>query len=54
MEECYVNTGKLLIAGNGDSAVDLEHIAGALMKKFKTLRPVIPEFADKLKSIDPV
>lgn len=54
MEECYLNDGKLLIAGNGGSAADSEHIAGELMKKFKTPRPVTPEFAEKLKAIDPV
>ena len=54
MEECYVNDGKLLIAGNGGSAADSEHIAGELMKRFKTSRPVTPEFAEKLKFIDPV
>lgn len=54
MEECYVNDGKLLIAGNGGSAADSEHIAGELMKSFKTPRPVTLEFAEKLKSIDPV
>lgn len=54
MEECYEHDGKLLIAGNGGSAADSEHIAGELMKRFKTPRPVIPEFARKLKTIDPV
>lgn len=54
MEECYVNDGKLLIAGNGGSAADSEHIAGELMKGFKTTRPVTSEFVEKLKSIDPV
>ena len=54
MEECYENGGKLLIAGNGGSAADSEHIAGELMKRFKIQRPVAPEFADKLKEIDPV
>lgn len=54
LEECYVNDGKLLIAGNGGSAADSEHIAGELMKRFKTPRPVTAEFAEKLKSIDPV
>ena len=34
-ENCYVNGGKLLIAGNGGSAADAEHIAGELMKRFK-------------------
>lgn len=54
MEECYCNDGKLLIAGNGGSAADSEHIAGELMKRFKTPRPVSNEFAEKLKTIDSV
>lgn len=53
MEECYRNGGKLLIAGNGGSAADSEHIAGELMKRFKRPRPVKPEFAEKLRAIDP-
>ena len=54
MEEAYCSDHKLLIAGNGGSAADSEHIAGELMKRFKTPRPVPEEFAEKLKSIDPV
>lgn len=54
MEECYEHDGKLMIAGNGGSASDSEHIAGELMKRFKTPRPVTDEFAEKLKAIDPV
>lgn len=54
MEKCYKNDGRLLIAGNGGSAADSEHIAGELMKYFKTPRPVTSEFAAKLKAIDPV
>ena len=54
MEEAYVNDHKLLIAGNGGSAADSEHIAGELMKRFKTPRPVPSEFSQKLKEIDPV
>ena len=53
MEECYEGDHKLLIAGNGGSAADSEHIAGELMKRFKTPRPVPTEFSQKLKSIDP-
>lgn len=52
MEECYLNGGKLLIAGNGGSAADAEHIAGELMKRFKILRPVNPEYAEKLVAVD--
>ena len=54
IEECYENDGKLLIAGNGGSAADCEHIAGELMKRFKTPRNIDPAFAEKLRSIDPV
>ena len=54
MEEAYQADHKLLIAGNGGSAADSEHIAGELMKSFKAQRPVSPEFAEKLKAIDPV
>lgn len=52
--DCYERDGKLLIAGNGGSAADSEHIAGELMKRFSIPRPVPSEIADKLKSIDPI
>ena len=54
MEDCYEHDGKLLIAGNGGSAADSEHIAGELMKRFTRPRPVTLEMAEKLKAIDPV
>ena len=54
LEECYKNGGKLLIAGNGGSAADAEHIVGELMKKFKISRPVPETLAEKLEIIDPV
>ncbi len=53
MEECYERGGKLLVAGNGGSAADSEHIAGELMKRFKIQRPVSDEYAKKLVEIDP-
>lgn len=52
LESCFENGGKLLIAGNGGSAADSEHIAGELMKRFQSPRPVDPSFAEKLKAID--
>lgn len=52
MEEAYACDGKLLIAGNGGSAADAEHIAGELMKQFRIKRTVSEEFAEKLKSVD--
>ena len=52
LEECYISDHKLLIAGNGGSAADAEHIAGELMKRFRVKRPCPSEFAEKLKRID--
>ena len=52
LEECYEGDHKLLIAGNGGSAADSEHIAGELMKRFETPRPVPSEFSKKLVEID--
>ena len=48
MEECYENGGKLLVAGNGGSAADAEHIVGELMKGFKMSRKPESAFAEKL------
>ena len=48
MEECYENGGKLLVAGNGGSAADAEHIVGELMKGFKMPRKPGTAFAEKL------
>ena len=54
MEQSYLNGGKLLIAGNGGSASDAEHIAGELMKSFKLERKVPDELQDKLIAVDSV
>ena len=54
MEECYKNGGKLLIAGNGGSAADSEHIAGELMKRFKIPRSIPEDLKKKLIEIDSV
>lgn len=48
----YKNRGKLLIAGNGGSAADSDHISGELLKSFIKLRTPSQDFLDKLKSID--
>ncbi len=53
LEECFEHDGKLLIAGNGGSAADSEHIAGELMKRFKTPRPIPEDLKEKLIEIDP-
>lgn len=52
LERCYENGGKLLIAGNGGSAADAEHIVGELMKGFVKRRPVSEEFAAALRQAD--
>ena len=54
LEESYSHNGKLLIAGNGGSAADSEHIAGELMKRFKIPRPVPSDFKNKLIAVDPI
>lgn len=48
LEESYENGGKLLVAGNGGSAADAEHIVGELMKGFKMPRKPEADFAEKL------
>lgn len=48
LEEAYRNGGKLLIAGNGGSAADAEHIVGELMKGFKLSRKPDLDFTMKL------
>ncbi len=52
LEESYENGRKLLIAGNGGSAADAEHIVGELMKGFKKQRKISWEFAKNLMDID--
>ena len=48
LKNCYARSGKLLIAGNGGSAADAEHIVGELMKGFKLPRKPDADFAEKL------
>lgn|SRR5574344_216708 len=52
MIKSFENKGKLLIAGNGGSAADSDHITGELLKSFVKKR--IPEktFLDNLSKID--
>ena len=52
MESCYSRGGKILIAGNGGSAADAEHIVGELMKGFKLPRKLPPVLQEKLISED--
>ena len=43
LENAYIQGNKLLVAGNGGSAADSEHIVGELMKGFKLSRK--PEYS---------
>ena len=54
IREAYENGGKLLIAGNGGSCADAEHIVGELMKGFVKKRPVSEEMKEALEKADPV
>lgn len=54
LEDCFKNGNKLLIAGNGGSCADAEHISSELMKGFMLSRKCSKEFGDKLKAIDKV
>lgn len=49
---CFKQHGKLLIAGNGGSAADAEHIVGELMKGFALPREIDANLKAKLKNID--
>lgn len=45
---CFSNKGKLLIAGNGGSAADAEHMVGELMKSFMKPRKIGADFSKSL------
>lgn len=53
IERCYSQKGKLLVAGNGGSAADAEHIVGELMKGFLKPRKVDSVFGNALMKADP-
>ena len=50
--ESFTGGGKLLIAGNGGSAADAEHIAGELMKTFAKKRKLPDSFIEAISSLD--
>lgn len=52
LEEVYATGHKLLVAGNGGSASDSEHIVGELMKEFKLKRKIYADQIDRLMKID--
>lgn len=53
LELAFRSDKKLLVAGNGGSASDSEHIVGELMKEFRLKRKVYASQAEALMQIDP-
>lgn len=53
LETSYLGGGKLLVAGNGGSAADAEHIVGELMKGFVKKRPLDGAMRKALLDTDP-
>ena len=53
LEASFAAGGKLLVAGNGGSAADAEHIVGELMKGFVLPRKLPREEAQCLIAADP-
>ncbi|MCD8370631.1 MAG: SIS domain-containing protein [Clostridiales bacterium] len=51
--ESYSHGGKLLIAGNGGSCADAQHIVGELMKSFKKRHPLPSELKTAMMELDP-
>lgn len=43
--DCYLGGGKLLVAGNGGSAADAQHIAAEFVSRFNFDRPALPALA---------
>lgn len=52
LENSYANGGKLLVAGNGGSAADSEHIVGELMKGFENSRKLPQSYRERLIAVD--
>ena len=52
LEKSYASGGKLLVAGNGGSAADAEHIVGELMKSFVLPRRLSAEYGKRLCDAD--
>lgn len=51
LQDCFASGGQLLVAGNGGSCADADHIVGELMKGFVKKRCVPEEFARVLKAL---
>ncbi len=53
LKNSYDRGGKLLIAGNGGSCADSEHIVGELMKGFCKKRPLPADLLARIAAADP-
>lgn len=51
--ESFENGGKLLVAGNGGSCADSDHISGELLKSFVKKRKPSAELIDSIRKINP-
>lgn len=51
--ESFENGGKLLVAGNGGSCADSDHISGELLKSFVKKRRSSAELIDSIRKINP-
>jgi len=52
IRDSFKTGGKLLIAGNGGSASDAEHIVGELMKSFSKKRKLPDSFLNEISKVD--
>ena len=52
LRDCYAGGGKLMIAGNGGSCADSEHIVGELMKGFVNPRKLETDYSDALITVN--
>jgi len=52
ISESFSHFGKLIIAGNGGSAADAEHIVGELMKNFNIKRKLSDNLINKFSNLD--
>lgn len=52
LEDCFLNGHILLIAGNGGSCSDSDHIVGELMKGFKSCRRINDNLKNELIRVD--
>lgn len=51
--DCYENSKKILLCGNGGSCADADHMVGELMKSFEKKRPLPEDFRERLQLASP-